>query len=150
MKYLGVDFGSKKIGLAKSDDSAIFAFPLEILKNSSQIAKETVQILEREGIQDVVIGKSLDLNSKDNKIEKEVDVYIADLLHIKPSITIHRFDERFTTSGSQAFLRSTFIESANTKNTAANAKAVRKHTKDDDAQTAAYMLQGFLDMKRGV
>jgi putative Holliday junction resolvase len=150
MKYLGVDFGSKKIGLAKSDESATFAFPLTILKNSSHIAQETMQILEKEGISEVVIGKSLDLSGHDNKIEVEVTLYIEELKTLNPNITIYRFDERFTTSGSQAVLRSTFIQSANSKQAASNAKAIRKHTKDDDAQTAAYMLQGFLDMKRGV
>ncbi len=150
MKYLGVDFGTKKIGLAKSDESATFAFPLIILKNSSERAWETVEILEKEGISEVVIGKSLDLSGHDNKIEAEVELYISELRDIKPELVIHRFDERFTTAGSQAVLRSTFTQSANSKHTASNAKAIRKHTKDDDAQTAAYMLQGFLDMKRGV
>ncbi len=150
MKYLGVDFGSKKIGLAKSDDSATFAFPFQILKNSPERARETIDILEKEGIGEVVIGKSLDLSGRDNKIEDETVLYIAELMDIKPGLVVHRFDERFTTSGSQAMLRSTFVQSTNSKHTASNAKAIREHTKDDDAQTAAYMLQGFLDMKRGV
>lgn len=151
MKYLGVDFGSKKIGLAKSDDSAVFAFPLEILKNTPTKAEETLKILEREGIQNIVIGRSVDLQGKDNDIEKEVAIYIEDIKKLNSDIEIHRFDERFTTAGSQAVLRSSFIQNAsNTKHKAQQAKEIRKHTKEDDAQTAAYMLQGFLDMKRGV
>ena len=52
-----------------------------------------------------------------------------------------------TTSGVNSLLRSSFTQTANSKHNAAQAKAVREHTKDDDAKVAAYMLQGFLDMK---
>lgn len=145
MKYLGVDYGSKKIGLAKSDEEGVFAFPLVILANDSQYTyiEEIKAICKKENIQDIVIGHSVDLSGKENKIEKEIVLLIEKL----SPYTIHRFDERMTTSGTQALLRHSFQKNTNTKSFSKHAKLVRAHTKDDDAKVAAYMLQGFLDKK---
>ena len=40
MKYLGIDFGSKKVGFAQSDDEGRMAFPLMIAPNDEQLATE--------------------------------------------------------------------------------------------------------------
>ena len=143
MKYLGVDYGTKKIGLAKSDENAAFAFPLIILQNDGKgtYIEEIINICQKEGITDIVIGHSLDLEGKENRIEREIGPLIERLSHY----TIHRFDERMTTSGVQSMLRFSFQKDTNSKNKAKNAKTVREHSKDDDAKVAAYMLQGFLD-----
>jgi putative holliday junction resolvase len=151
MKYLGIDYGSKKIGIAKSDQEGKFAFPYSILapKPDMSHVKDIVNICVKEDVNDVVIGKSIDLAGKNNPIETEILAFIEVFMELS-GCTIHRFDERMTTSGAQAMLRSSFSHSANSKDTAANAKAVREHTKDDDAKVAAYMLQGFLDMQNRV
>ncbi len=141
MKYLGVDYGTKKIGLAKSDEQNVFAFPLIILPNNSNVFSEIEQICQKEHITDIVIGKSVDLDGKDNKVEKDITPFIEKL----QNYTIHRFDERMTTSGAQALLRYSFQKDVNPKNFSKKAKQVREHTKNDDAKVAAYMLQGFLD-----
>jgi putative Holliday junction resolvase len=143
MKYLGVDYGSKKIGLAKSDEGNTFAFPIIILPNNNTTIEEINKICQKEGITDIVIGKSVDFEGKNNNIEKEIIPFIEKL----QNYTIHRFDERMTTSGTQALLRHSFQKDVNPKNFSKHAKRVREHTKDDDAKVAAYMLQGFLDKK---
>lgn len=147
MKYLGIDYGTKKIGIAKSDDEGKFAFPHSIIVPKADMShvKEVVNICVKEGVNDVVIGQSIDHKGKDNPIEEDIAKFIEAFME-QSGCTVHRFDERMTTSGAQALLRSSFTESANSKNNARNAKAVREHTKDDDAKVAAYMLQGFLDM----
>lgn len=148
MKYLGIDYGTKKIGLAKSDEAGQFAFPHSIITPKADMShvKDIVNICVKEGVNDVVIGRSIDLKGRDNPIEEKIEAFIEAFIE-QSGCTIHRYDERMTTSGAQAMLRSTFTQSANSKNNAANAKAVREHTKDDDAKVAAYMLQGFLDMQ---
>lgn len=151
MKYLGIDYGSKKIGLATSDEGGSFAFPHSIVQNDKvlAVAQQVVDICQKENIDNVVIGRSVDLDGRENRIEKDITVFILALKEIWTG-NIYRFDERMTTSGAQALLRSTFVHSANSKHTARNAKMVREHTKDDDAKVAAYILQGYLDMHRRV
>ncbi len=146
MKYLGVDYGSKKIGLAKSDEGNTYAFPVVILANNDKVFLEIEAICQKEGITDIVIGKSIDFEGKENRIEKDITQFIEKL----SKYTIHRFDERMTTSGVQAMMRFAFQKDVNAKNFAKNAKQVREHTKDDDAKVAAYMLQGFLDKQARV
>jgi putative Holliday junction resolvase len=144
MKYLGVDYGTKKIGLAKSDIGNSFAFPLVILPNdgNSLYIEELLKICQKEGVTDIVIGQSLNLEGKENRLEKDIKAFIEKL---PKEYVIHRFDERMTTAGVQSMMRFSFQKDTNTKNFAKNAKAVREHSKDDDAKVAAYMLQGFLD-----
>lgn len=151
MKYLGIDYGSKKIGIAKSDEDGKFAFPHSIILTRSDMSyvKDIVNICVKEGVKGVVIGKSIDFKGENNPIEEEIEKFIAVFVE-QSDCVIHRFDERMTTSGAQALLRASFTKTANSKHDAAQAKKVRQHTKKDDAQVAAYMLQGFLDMERGV
>ncbi|MEN9604574.1 MAG: hypothetical protein RJB39_259 [Candidatus Parcubacteria bacterium] len=151
MKYLGIDYGSKKIGIAKSDEEGRFAFPYSIIKPQTDMShvKTIVNICVKEGVNDVVIGRSIDLAGKENRIEEDILAFIEVFIE-QSGCAIHRFDERMTTSGAQAMLRSTFTYSANSKDTAKNAKAIREHSKDDDAKVAAYMLQGFLDLQQRV
>ncbi len=151
MKYLGIDYGSKKIGVATSDEGGSFAFPHSIVQGDKAliVAQQVMDICQKEGIDNIVIGKSIDLDGKENKIEKDIEAFITALTGMWTG-TVHRFDERMTTSGAQALLRSTFVHSANSKHSARNAKMVREHTKDDDAKVAAYLLQGYLDMHKRV
>ncbi|MES2622797.1 MAG: Holliday junction resolvase RuvX [Patescibacteria group bacterium] len=146
MKYLGIDYGKKKIGIAKSDDAGSIAFPDSIV--SPETAVQTIlDLCNKENIQHIVIGYSIDLDGQKNAIEKDIEEFISKLGH---EFTIHRFDERMTTSGAQAMLRHSFQKQTQDKHKAKNAKKVRDHTKDDDAKVAAYMLQGFLDMQQRV
>ena len=84
------------------------------------------------------------------KIEKDIEEFVTHLSIRGLPLIIHRFDERMSTSGAQAMLRHTFQKQTGEKHKAANAKKVREHTKDDDAQVAAYILQGFLDKQARV
>ncbi len=74
MKYLGIDYGVKKIGVAITDEMGKFAFPLIIIQNkkSEESLKEVLNILREKNINKVVIGESKDLAGRDNYILKEV------------------------------------------------------------------------------
>lgn len=149
MKYLGIDYGKKKIGIAKSNDEGTIAFPDQIISPKSDYShvKTILDLCEKENIAHIVIGYSIDLDGKKNPIEKDIEEFI---LHLGGNFTIHRFDERMSTSGAQAMLRHSFQKKTQDKHKSKNAKQVRDHTKDDDAKVAAYILQGFLDMQERV
>ena len=44
MKYLGIDFGSKRVGLALSDENLQFAFPFKVLENSENLLEDIKKI----------------------------------------------------------------------------------------------------------
>ena len=107
MKYLGIDYGKKKIGIAKSNDEGTIAFPDQIITPNSDNShvQAILDLCEKENIAHVVIGYSIDLDGKKNAIEKDIEQFI---LLLGGNLTIHRVDERMTTSGAQANLRHTF------------------------------------------
>lgn len=71
MKYLGIDYGSKKVGFAQSDDEGRIAFPLMIAPNDAVLMKDILELIREMKFSVVVIGESVDGNGKPNKIAKE-------------------------------------------------------------------------------
>jgi putative Holliday junction resolvase len=71
MKYLGIDFGSKKVGFAQSDDEGRMAYPLMISANDASLLKDTLELIREMKFNVVVIGESVDGSGKPNAIAKE-------------------------------------------------------------------------------
>lgn len=123
MKYLGIDFGSKRIGLAISDSGGTIAFPYSVVLNGKNNLEEIEKIIKEENIDEVVIGESKDFKGEPNKIMAEIEKFkIA--LESKTKLKVH-FEPEFMTS-SQAEL----IQGKNDMH---------------DASAAAIILQTFLD-----
>ena len=76
MKYLGVDFGEKKIGLARSDSQGQMAFPLKIIKNDEKLVETFFEILEEEKIEKIIFGKSLNYQMKENLIHRKLERFL--------------------------------------------------------------------------
>ena len=72
MKVMGIDFGSKRIGVALSDENAAFAFPHSVLKNDRTFFEKICAIMREEGVQKVVIGESKDYRGNENAIMQAV------------------------------------------------------------------------------
>ena len=81
MRYLGVDYGSKKIGLAISDEESQFAFPFSIItnKNKDESIKNILEILKEKDIQNIVVGESKNLKGEDNIILSEAKDFVKKL-----------------------------------------------------------------------
>ena len=71
MKYLGIDFGSKKVGFAQSEDEGRMAYPLMISPNDASLLKDTLGLIREMKFGIVVIGESVDGKGKPNPIAKE-------------------------------------------------------------------------------
>jgi putative Holliday junction resolvase len=86
MKYLGIDFGSKRVGFAESDEEGKLAFPMMIADNDKSLMRDTLEIIRAMKIGCVVIGESLDGKGKPNEIAKaarEFAVELEDKIDIK-------------------------------------------------------------------
>jgi putative holliday junction resolvase len=79
MKYLGIDFGSKKVGFAQSDDEGRMAYPLMIAPNDATLLKDTLELIREMKFSVVVIGESVDTKGKPNPIAKEARAFGAQL-----------------------------------------------------------------------
>ncbi len=67
MRYLGIDFGSKRVGLALSDEGGKFAMPHSVLPNNHKLVENIVTIC-KEGVVGIILGESVDDKGENNKI----------------------------------------------------------------------------------
>jgi putative Holliday junction resolvase len=126
MKLLGIDYGSKRVGIAFSDENGEFAIPSVVLNNSKNLLKEVLDLAKEKEIKEIVIGESKNYKGEANTILKESLKFKTELE--KEGYIVH--------------LEPEFMTSAN---------AERFQGKNDliDASAAALILQSFLD-KRNV
>jgi putative Holliday junction resolvase len=95
MKRMGIDFGSKKIGVALTDDAGKMAFPHAVVPNDDQFMQFIEALVVERGVEEIVIGYSLDNQGDPNAIHTVVQEFVADAtLHI--GVPIHLEPEQYT------------------------------------------------------
>jgi putative Holliday junction resolvase len=140
MRFLGIDYGTKRIGLAISDESNILAFPKEILSNDSNTFKNLSDILKKENISEIVVGESVDFSGRLNVLSARIDVFIS-LLEEEFKIPVRKQKE-FLTSVEARKSGSSKKELSPTQ---AHSKLKDKKRGRVDAGAAALILQRYLD-----
>jgi putative Holliday junction resolvase len=134
-RILGIDFGTKRIGLAVTDPLQIFASPLKTVKNHDfeDFLKE---FSKTESIIEFVIGYPVTMNNQASSSVKYLNQFIRKIEKMFPGIPIHLVDERFTSG--MAFR--TMIDGG-----------VKKKDRQDksmiDKISASIILQSFLDKR---
>ncbi|MDZ4221623.1 MAG: Holliday junction resolvase RuvX [Patescibacteria group bacterium] len=101
MNYLGIDYGSSHIGLAKAPDGAHVAVPLRTIANDNQVVGVLREIIEEEQIHELVVGYPISLSGEVNTQAREVDAFIVNLGH-ETGMPVHRQDERFSSKSAPA------------------------------------------------
>jgi len=124
MKYLGIDYGSKRIGLAVSDEGETIAFPKIVLKNSPKTLDEMKVFIKENEISKIVIGESKNYKQEYNLIMKEI-------LDFKKIL-----EKEF---GLDAVLHSEVL-------TSSQAEQIQGKNDMIDASAAAIILQSYLDL----
>jgi putative Holliday junction resolvase len=125
MKYLGIDYGTKRIGIALSDESGEFAFPQGIIGPEKAIA-EIAALCLKENVAAIVIGKSIASNGMDNEIVPIVEKF-KKKLEEATSLPVHFQQESYSTMEAHRY-------------------QPKAGSRDDSA--AAIILQRFLDTKK--
>ena len=97
MRYLGVDYGSSKVGLALSDEAGTMGFPHRILSNTPRLADELAALIARENVGAVVIGESRNLEGGENPIAKDARALGA-LLTERAGVPVVYESEVFTSA----------------------------------------------------
>lgn len=67
MRYLGIDFGSKRVGIALSDEGGKFAIPHSVIPNDYKTVENIVKICKSD-VRGVVLGESVNDKGENNKI----------------------------------------------------------------------------------
>ena len=136
MRALGIDVGSKRIGVALSDHLGLLAAPLKAIavRRGHELAEIAALVRERE-IDTVVIGLPTSLDGSEGPQALRVRAFAERLAPHLGAIPIAFADERFTTAEAERLM--------------IDRKLTREQRRDRiDAAAAAIMLQGYLDSLR--
>ncbi len=126
MKFLGIDYGTKRIGIAISDEEGFIAFPKGILENTKENVEKLLALIAEESIQAIVIGESVASNGAPNVVLDQIQKFKA-ALTLKTELPI-------------------FFEREDFSSVEAHRYQTAKGARDDSA--AAIILQRFLDKKK--
>jgi putative holliday junction resolvase len=96
MRLLGIDYGTKKVGLALTDDGGNMAFPHSVIKNDTSLVDTIVALIEEKGVAEVVIGHSLGRDGTANKVHEGVTELVTDLT-LACGVPVHLEPEQYTT-----------------------------------------------------
>lgn len=132
MKLMGIDYGTKRVGVAVSDDAGRIAFPHQILPSDKNLINALKELCEKERVGAVVIGESRDYKQKENPIMDEVRSF-AEKFSQKTGLPVH-FEPEFLTS----------VEARRAPGKMPKTRK-RKAPKKTDAHAAAIILQSYID-----
>ena len=138
MRVMGLDFGSKTVGVAISDELLITAQGIEIIRRKEEnklrqtLARIEELILEY-GVTEIVLGYPKNMNDTlGDRVQKTEE--FKEKLERRTGLTVALWDERLTTVAADKLMMQAGIR--------------REHRKDYVDQIAAsFILQGYLDLK---
>ena len=79
MKFLGVDYGDKRVGIAVSDEGGIFAFPRAVLQNTGKIFDEIKKICVEEEIEKIIVGVPISFSGGQSAQAGKVFAFVKSL-----------------------------------------------------------------------
>ena len=136
-RYLGLDVGSRRIGVAVSDELGLTAQPVMTLErraNSRDDLRSLARLCRRFGVAGIVVGNPLHLSGKPGARAAKTQAFAAELGELT-SLPIHLWDERLTTNAAHEIL----YKAGHSRQT---------HRKVVDQVAAVLILQSFLDERQ--
>ena len=134
MRYLAIDYGTRRTGLAICDPGETIVSPLTVLQSRESLPEKIAQIVETENVGAIVLGLPLNMDGSEGP-QTQLVLKFADRLQSRFSIPIYLQDERLSSFGAEEKL--------------ARANLTRGKMKERlDAVAAAEILEAFLEQKR--
>ncbi|OHB18806.1 MAG: hypothetical protein A2854_02990 [Parcubacteria group bacterium RIFCSPHIGHO2_01_FULL_56_18] len=127
MRYLGLDYGAKRIGVAVSDTDGGFAFPRETIPNDNTAIDRLQKLIKEEGIKAIVIGDARAVSGAENTITAEAEAFAKKL---------------------ESFLKLPVTPIWEAWSSVEAARFAPKGREHDDSAAAAIILQRYLDTHR--
>jgi putative Holliday junction resolvase len=135
-RYLGLDVGSRRIGVAVSDELGLTAQPVLTLERRSRPREDLrslARLCRRFSVAGIVVGNPLQLSGEPGDRAAKTHAFAAELGELT-GLPIHFWDERLTTREAHEILYKA-------------GHARQKHRKVVDQVAATLILQSFLDEK---
>jgi putative Holliday junction resolvase len=140
MRFLGIDYGTKRIGLAITDESRKLAFPKEIILNNADTLEKIGEIIKSEDISEIVIGESVDFSGALNALSARIEVFILELRE-NFGLPVHKQKEFLTSV--EARKSGMTKQSFNRGQSHSKIKQIKSGRVD--AEAAALILQRYID-----
>ena len=139
MRIMGLDYGTKTVGVAISDEMMITAQPVEtIVRERANKLRKTYQRIEelisQNDVEKIVIGKPLNMNGTEGEMVQLMREFSQELSR-RTGLKIIEVDERLTTSEADRILKETGV-------------AISGRKEHIDKMAAAIILQTYLDMNK--
>jgi putative Holliday junction resolvase len=135
MKYLAIDYGAKRTGLAVCDANELVASPFSVLEGRPNLVERIAQVVEAEDIETVVVGWPLNMDGSEGPQAQKVRAFV-ERMRKRVGVPIVFQDERLSSFGAEEKLRETGLS-----------KAKRRQRRD--ALAAAEILRAFLEARQG-
>jgi putative Holliday junction resolvase len=130
MRYLGIDFGTKRIGLALSDELGMIANPLETVPANTAL-KKISEVISEKGVEEIVVGDP----GPDSSITQELKEFVGQL-SLETFLPVHMENEQFSSVFADQFRDYEKPRARQTK---------KDDSKKKDESAAAVILQRYLD-----
>ena len=135
-RYVGIDYGRKRVGVAVSDPLGIFASALETV-HSAKIIEYLKNYAQNENVVSFVVGYPRNMNGQPSEAAADVDVFLRQLRKAFPDTPIELEDERFTS----VLAHRAMIDGGMKKKDRQDKMSV-------DKISAAIILQSWMDRKQ--
>lgn len=137
-RILGIDYGTKRIGLAITDPLKLFAYPLKTIR-TCDFDKFLEDFLKSESVEEIVIGYPVQLNNSASASVKYLNPFLKNVRKTFPGIPVNLIDERFTSEMALKVIVNSGIK-----------KKERQDKSLVDKISASIILQSFLDKRKSI
>jgi putative Holliday junction resolvase len=98
-RYIGLDYGEKRIGVALGDSESKIAIPFEVAAN----ADEVIKIIKDEEIDEIVVGLPLTMKSESGTMVQAVSGFVKELI-VRTNLPVIEIDERLSSQAADKLL----------------------------------------------
>jgi putative holliday junction resolvase len=134
-RILGIDYGTKRIGLAVTDSLQIISGPLKTV-HSQDVLTFLKDYIPKENVVEIVIGNPMHLDGSLSGPQESLNNFIKSLSRTFPEVPVIKLDERFTSKMAMASLHAT------------GASKKKKQNKEEiDLISAVLILQSHMEQK---
>lgn len=139
MRYLGLDLGSRTLGMSLSDKTGLLASSYQIIRHNEDYPSlifEVEKVVKEKEVDEIVLGLPKNMNNTVGEKGK-LSMWFKEELEKHIQIPVHLEDERLTTRQAESLLIS-------------NDTSRKKRKKVIDSVAATIILQSYLDKQRRI
>lgn len=96
MRYMGIDYGTKRVGIALSDEAGVMGFPHAVMANDHRLLDDVAHLIKEREVGAIVIGESLNYQGGENAVMEAARSFVAELAE-RTGVPVHFEPEMLTT-----------------------------------------------------